>query len=573
LARFSTRTVLLVLLSIIILSVALRYPLVDHERYQADSYFIHFLSSSIVEKDYASWTYHPLSYFGYFPMSYPPGIPFLLAEASDMTGLSMEATILVSGTLFGVLLALCVFLLARQFELRIEVCLIVAFLAAASPRFIDTTYWVGSARGPMAVMMVMTILVMHRAGTMKKIPLVILILSFALVSFTIHHMAVLFALFGFGYIIATIGVDRVLAKNRPRQNWMAAAYCGSITALVVLASATVYGLIGDGYETFLAESDANIAGNSFLTTLIGLTISYSVQIGVAFPLALVGILTIFRRRNVTLMNILLVATAISFIPISGKLLYVSVVLLPYMTILAGKAVTHRGSGRPARGRRMYPAALIALVVSAIILQSVSIERWDSSTYIGGDTVEVSDGVFNDAAYITASCGDEYMISNSKIASTRLAALTDVRIMMPGLYSAVIGDVTETDLRGNVTMSETTFPVNLYVWFQYEQDRIIRDAIYGLLTGGVSYIQTSGGLSLETRVYFEEHSHLYVAIDNRWPSQHTNEYGITISEFAQEVALSTPYEAQTGSSTSLSLSSYLIYCSESISLYQVQLSSL
>ncbi|MFY9606099.1 MAG: hypothetical protein WAS24_05155, partial [Thermoplasmata archaeon] len=87
-SRVPRNTVLLLLLALILLSVAVRYPLVEHERYQTDSYYIHYLSKTIADDGYAKWTFNSLSYIGYYPFSYPAGVPFLISELSSATGVS-----------------------------------------------------------------------------------------------------------------------------------------------------------------------------------------------------------------------------------------------------------------------------------------------------------------------------------------------------------------------------------------------------------------------------------------------------------------------------------------------------
>jgi hypothetical protein len=96
----SKKVVLLFLAVLILLSIAVRYPLVEHERFQTDSYTIHYFAKSIVDNGYARWTFHALSYLGYYPISYPSGSAFFLAEFSSVTGMELESSILLTDALF-----------------------------------------------------------------------------------------------------------------------------------------------------------------------------------------------------------------------------------------------------------------------------------------------------------------------------------------------------------------------------------------------------------------------------------------------------------------------------------------
>jgi type IV secretory pathway VirB3-like protein len=148
LAVVSKRTLILLLGALLLLSIVVRYPLVEHERYQTDSYTIHNLSKSILDFGQAKWIFNPLSYFGLYPLSYPTGVPLVLAELSVATGVSVEFAILLSNMMFGLLFCLGVFLLSRQLIGRSDYVLLATFFAVLSARFVDTTYWNGSARGP-----------------------------------------------------------------------------------------------------------------------------------------------------------------------------------------------------------------------------------------------------------------------------------------------------------------------------------------------------------------------------------------------------------------------------------------
>ena len=209
-AVFSKRAVLLLLLTFVLLSVAFRYPLVEHERHHTDSYFIHMLSGSIVDEGYAKWVFHPLSLFGYYPFSYPSGTPFLVAELAELTGVTVDVAILLSGMMLSILFCLAVFFLARHFFSRSEFVLLVTLLVILGPRFIDTTYWDGSARGYAVVMMTLAVAVLLRVSVNVRLRLYPIAAVFVVGCFMVHHMAVLLVLVAIGYLIASVQVRHLL---------------------------------------------------------------------------------------------------------------------------------------------------------------------------------------------------------------------------------------------------------------------------------------------------------------------------------------------------------------------------
>jgi hypothetical protein len=207
LAVFSKRVVLLLLFAFLLLTIAFRYPSVDHERYQADSYFIHLLSQSIMDDGNAAWIFSPFSYIGYYPLSYPSGTPFLLADLSLMTGLSVETSILLAGMLFGLMFCLAAFCIAREFIFESRFVLLATLFMISGSRFVDTTYWVGSARGPLVVLMILSLMVAFRASSTRRnlmVPTTILLIFGCL---TLHHMAVLYFFFGAAFVLASFGAD------------------------------------------------------------------------------------------------------------------------------------------------------------------------------------------------------------------------------------------------------------------------------------------------------------------------------------------------------------------------------
>ena len=189
--RMKGKSVVMALISLILLSIILRYPLVSHERFQTDSYFIHILAGSIINEGRAVWTIDPLSYVGYYPLSYPSGMPFLLSEVSIMTGTSIEVSILISSLVFGILFCIIVFCLARVF-LRNNMAIILAvFFTVLAPRFVDTTYWNGSARGPAVVLIALAILVASQYELNRRIIFLVLSIPVVFIVLALHHMVIL----------------------------------------------------------------------------------------------------------------------------------------------------------------------------------------------------------------------------------------------------------------------------------------------------------------------------------------------------------------------------------------------
>ena len=108
----SIKNEMILVLLLVITGLAVR--LMPTNQTDFDSFWIHGMSESIKIYGFAQWVYHPVSLFGYYPLSYPSGLMFFLALVSELTGLTMNATILVTGIFFGIFTTLMVFLIGRE---------------------------------------------------------------------------------------------------------------------------------------------------------------------------------------------------------------------------------------------------------------------------------------------------------------------------------------------------------------------------------------------------------------------------------------------------------------------------
>ena len=566
-AVFSKKSVLLVLAILLLASIALRYPLVEHERQQTDSYYIHLLSRSISEDDRAAWTFHPLSYFGYYPYSYPTGIPFLFAELSSLTGLSVDVTILVCNMIFALLFCLGAFLLARQFISRPEFALLAAFFTVLGARFVDTTYWDGSARGPLVVLMLLVVFVSYRASSARQNKLVGIALLLGAGCFAIHHMAVLLILFGLGYALAFIQSQYLLPRVRVQRTAMAIAFNSLIATIVLVVAFGIFEFFGKLALMNLQKSALFDVDPPFLSVLLNMAVSYTNQIGFILVFAVLSVPLIFRGPRITTESIFMVTLFLVFIPLLGDMLYVSMLLAPFASIMGAKWFIDSFSKK--KKNFLVLSVLVVLMASSILLPVWSTQRWNSREYLSGDTVEVGNDVFNDASYLGFYYEDEFAVSNVNALTSVMSAYTDVHFMAPGIPSALSGDVNRSELQENITQSKSPFPMNLYAWYEHNEERYVEYFRWALMVGGARHA-TSDSISPVYREYFSTHQKMIVVIDNSWRDQYIDVYVISAAIFPLEVRSA---ELQASSQTSVEcepLPSYVLYQSERTSLFAVEL---
>jgi len=561
--KFSRKTVLLLLLTLILIAVVLRYPLVQHERFQTDSYFIHYLAKSIGDEGFARWMFHPLSYFGYYPVSYPSGMPFVVAELSELTGLSVELSVLVADMMFGSLFVLVVFCLSREFLERPEYALLAAFFASVGPRFVDTTYWTGSARGPVVVLMTLLVLLALRASSTRQNRLLALagLICFGCVS--VHHMAVLILLYGFGFVLAVIGLRYVrMMKGTKIRRLAVASFLGACT-LVMLSALSYFDMLAFSISRTFGDQGFFSIESALLSTLLNMGVSYTHQIGFVLLLSIAGLFVVLRRQVHSVRALFPISVILVSVPVLGSSLYVSMLLAPFVAILGLVGV--RESLRNEQRKKLVMSILGVLVVVSLVFPIWSSQRWNSFEPIPGATVAVDNQVFNDATYLQVNAFQRYAISNGGAAAAQLQSLADLYFLNSGVSGAVNGDITASELRENITPSGRGFPLNIYVWFDYKGEYDVDNILMGTMNGGSAFLNGLGALSIKANELFSSHPKMFIVVDNKFPTQYSSPYGISNAIFLTEVR-----NAQTSGAKPDPLPSYMVYQSERITTYVLKM---
>lgn len=561
------RVVLLLILAMCLLSIVLRYPLVEHERNQADSYSLHMFANAIINDGYAVWTFHFLSYLGYYPLSYPSGAPFLYAESSLITGIGIEESILLVNYILAILFCLAVFCLSRVFLPDSRSVLLAVFFAICGARFVDTTYWVGSARGPLVVMALLCLVALFRATTNDKRLLygIAALLIFSCV--TLHHMAVLLLLFGVAYIMALVAGRFLRARTGTRTRGMVAVYYASVGLGITVVSFAFLDYFGELARMNLESSSLLNIEHSGLSILVNIGIAYTVQIGIIAPIAVLAIISVLRGTRLGTLEMYSPTLLLVFIPLLGNQLYVSMMLLPFAAIL-GTYLIRRQWFR--RGLKKHLLVFLSLLIlSTLFLPVWSTERWNSERYRTGDMVEVDSTVFNDGAYLRSNFAKIELLSNSFVLPVQLASQSEAAPITSGVPLVLSGHINSSNLRENLIVSKARFPLYPYFTFEYEGERDVDLYVLILMHYGASIVagQTS---NVKVRDFFSHHDKVVVVVDTNLPNRFINVYGTDVeSRMIDEVRRAT--WTQTPSlQAEVPLESYLVYASQKSTYYVVEL---
>ncbi len=557
--KFPRKTILLLLLTLILIAVALRYPLVEHERFQTDSYFIHYLAKSIGDEGFARWMFHPLSYFGYYPVSYPSGMPFVLAELSELTGLSVELSVLVADMMFACLFALVVFCFSREFLERPEYALLVAFFASVGPRFVDTTYWDGSARGPVVVLMTLLVFLALRASSTRQNRLLFVAGLIVFGCISVHHMAVLILLYGFGFVLAVVGVRYVrMMKGTEMRRFAVASFVGACTVVALCVLSYFGGLAATISRTYGDQGFFSIE-SALVSTLLNMGLSYTHQIGFVLLLSIAGLFIVLKRPVSNVRALFPISVILVSVPVLGDSLYVSMLLAPFVAILG--LVYVREALRNEHRKTLVLSVVGTLVVVSLVFPVWSSQRWNGFEPIPGATVEVNNQVFDDATYLRVNAYRRDAISNGGAAAAQLQSLTDLHFLNSDISLAANGDITASELRGNITSSRMGFPRNIYVWFDYKNEYDTENIIRGIMSRGSAYVHENGTIITKANELFSSHPKMFIVVDNDFPTQYSSAYGVVDAIFLTELRNSQSYY-----SVNESLLSYMVYQSEQITTY-------
>lgn len=539
----------------------------QHERYETDSYYVHALAQSVVSHGYALWTASPLSYLGYYPMSYPSGAPILLGEFASLTGLTMESSILVMDMILGVIFCLAVFILCRHFLYRPQYALLATLFVLSSSRFVDTTYWNASARGMLVVLLTLTTFIFFRASSMRQYLLLLPAALLAFGCFSTHHMSVLIVLIGLAYVIAAFQGEYVLPKLKMTRRKSAAAFNLLLVLAVVVIAFSYFEFFGKLATMNLQTSAWLNLNPPFLALLVNAAVSYVIQIGLVLVLAVMGILLVFRRLRLGVESLFPFTFVLVLVPLIGNPIYISMIVAPFAGILGTIWLSWQYAKR--HNKILVLSFIVALMAASMAFPIWSVHRWNNETYSGGDTVEVGPQVFNDAAYLRVQSKNSYVMLNNNVLGLEFAANGEMKLLAPGIFQIIVGDVTREDLKTNVTWSHIRFPTNLYIWFDYPNAPRVESYVWLLMVAGVGYIDSAGSIS-GMRDFLDDHSRLFMVIDNKQPSAYVNLYGVTKAALPGELASSSWSGSGTLSEQHSRFSSYLLYSSQRISSYAVQL---
>jgi hypothetical protein len=385
---YHRRLILGLLLLMILVNVAFRYPLDHAVPYGSDTFTMLDLSRLLANDGRATWILSPASYIGLYPLSYPSGVPFSAAELQMLCGMNWNAVPLTFSIFISTFFVLASFLLFRQFRLGDELSVLLAGMMALSPIFIFFTYEQLSGRSfVMPLFLLSLYLIFWSQGRMASKMSIFLLFTVGL--FSLHRtsfMLLVMELIAAGCVFVSQALPRVNRIAKP-------ALYVSIIALGVLL--LVWPLIPGLRDVFSQvpeiafsyrmgewqfSSGLLFMGDSIPVLLGNLAVNYVGSMGLALLMLPLGLTALYPKSKSSIdRDLFPLVTLVIFSPMIWQAYYMQLILLPFAYLLFGLAIARRRRivsllapvgrrvFRRSRSRRVLPKNLWASSISLFLV--------------------------------------------------------------------------------------------------------------------------------------------------------------------------------------------------------------
>jgi len=309
------------------INLAIRYPISAHEL-GWDSFYIHGLANTISNTGHVTWILNPLSIIGYYPYSYATGVPLLLSELSQLSGLAMEWTIWGFCASEGIIASIFAYTMAREINDDKFFKFILALSFSLSPGVLSYTTWTATARGIIIIFTVLVIYILLKMRMNLKMKYLLLMMLILLT--TLHNLYIIIIAIVVSYCASLVfhnPISSFLKRNNISDR--------SIGFLLVIGLMLLVSLpfhVSDICSYYLSYYGFNSLGMSAIITI---ALTYGYKIGILGFISLSYFLYILFKHNKTQFDFFLIIFFIVFAPMMAAVTYASIGILPLSSILVG----------------------------------------------------------------------------------------------------------------------------------------------------------------------------------------------------------------------------------------------
>lgn len=196
----------LLVATIILFTTYYKYP------FHPDHYTLGQYSYVLIEKGYAPWVLHPISLFGYYPLSVPSGFEFFFAILHNITGLDLPLLFYLFSIITAAFTVAGAYLIMREFT-SFETSFLTAFILSTIVHFVKNVSNTASSRMfnimfyPIFILCLFKVFKLYKKEKKLSIKyIIVLILLFMLMNL-IHRFGQLLVIFLISFFAALIFVN------------------------------------------------------------------------------------------------------------------------------------------------------------------------------------------------------------------------------------------------------------------------------------------------------------------------------------------------------------------------------
>ncbi len=417
-----------------LVTLLFRYPGDFGHEAGSDTTFIHSLVDSLIANGHALWILSPYSYLGLYALSYPSAIPFLLTSISLLSGLPVEAVILLNGLVFAIVGTMSAFLAGRAAKEDDRLAFLVALLFTIAPLFVQDTTWIGSTRGFVTALVPALFLLLLRHMRQHDTRALFLFAVLVLTVTAIHRMGSLSIFVLIAYLFAlpfhsvTQKLRFILLKYDRSFRIGSVTVAGTAFVSLFYVQFLFPGIGGGNIDTEYG-SGAFFSGSSFPILMLNLVVSLGGKVGLLLPLAVVGLFKVTWKRPKEDRDKFLLVAVLVIIPLLSFRDYITEFLIFLFVLFIALALIPRPRGRSQIPKRKVLAlATVALLLTgAVAFSWVMKDYWRNRYYTDGP---IPDSLYGSSVYVLWQT-DGTILSNEGLTAGRLTSITGRPVMPIG----------------------------------------------------------------------------------------------------------------------------------------------
>lgn len=386
--KFSKRVNYALLGFLVMINLAFRYPTTPHE-IGTDSFHLHMIANSVSHYGYATWIVHPFSFFGLTPESTPTAYPYVLSGLSQISGLDMEFTILLFSIFLGLVGVFNCYIMAKEIKNDDLFIFIVVFAFSLSPIFLKFTIWTVTGRNLFIALFPLFIWSVFRNLHQNKINYKYVAMSILIfiILLAIHRMSMLIPIFIFSLIISIFLYKKLTKISLPKKSWfIAPSIWIGIFTLFISAQLFDWGFYQELKLVTKYQEGYFFKGGEITDRMLNIILDYGSRYGILFIFAILTMLLMlfYSKRyfigssakikiNRSFNRIFFPIIFLCFTPLIIMGVYISLILLPFVSLVIGFGVIYMVNGVKNIHRRKLAMVLSKITaISIIVILFISI---------------------------------------------------------------------------------------------------------------------------------------------------------------------------------------------------------